>query len=945
MGFCRRCGDIVIGERCKCGGTAVAASTRFTKPFASQPSQDKWSSTYVSREKDPETTNSVLPPVKANNTGGAASNTPSDPSLSPSKRFPRPLSSYSSPSPKSTLTSISPTSASSVQQRVTAHITSTTSRINRPPSPLKHSSTPVPEADILPSLYGSSLTKVYGSVLQTQESLSTYSCAICDTQFQPDATIYPDPNDPDSNDRFLCLSCFSSNGGSKGICPTCARPVLAIKSQGGFVRASGQVWHKQCFNCSGCHKNIGDTPVVNLLGQPSCVDCFDGCLKSTTPKKRNSESVQSSPSLGTMGLSIKTSGDSSRRESGPVMEELEQRLGIKSREASPSLEELDRRLSSFTAKDPLTPTRPSTSSRYSTFKSPDQSPVISSSRRRHDSSSSSTRPDMMKQQHTGNTARYSLGGSPSPIRRTLTGGSVATEDAIEEMKRRFMRESTGTPREVQDIPSTPSSRRMRRPRSSASMHSSFSPQITDTRPFSECGSPVPSTPDLLSDMSDSATQSSLPASPPRNDMERSDPVRTSLHGQFYADETRGGDYQDYRPSRPRTSSTPVKSPTPVRSPPSVKSPSPRTREDLRPRTSSKGPALTPPKTASPSTCCAKCGGGLFTVANGSGSMDARFVTVPDDDNQQDGATKSKMYHRECFRCVVCDGLFREGSKGQAIFVRAAGGPCHTECAPPERVVLKSTPNSNVVPSIFSRKAASTPTVKQVDLPPTKQTRPPPSAPASMSTFPRFGSTSNCPGCHKSVSPMERGVVPGPQGTRWHVSCLVCGGKKPPQGLFAPKRNKDEPGCGKKLDSAAKGDMEGGVWCRECSLLLPLTMRDSPQSSPTRTNPVLPTHTGGSSARGAIPTHYTGGTTTIARQWTGMGSGDTALNRQMTGGGLNPTRQLSSSPTKQLGSAPRPLGRPRPKSVVGFRMDERGKVGGLLSKQTTGSSASSGGWRY
>lgn len=77
----------------------------------------------------------------------------------------------------------------------------------------------------------------------------------------------------------------------------------------------------------------------------------------------------------------------------------------------------------------------------------------------------------------------------------------------------------------------------------------------------------------------------------------------------------------------------------------------------------------------------------------------------------------------------------------------------------------------------------------------------------------------------------------------------------------------------------------------------------------------------------------------------MGSGDTALNRQMTGGGLNPTRQLSSSPTKQLGSAPRPLGRPRPKSVVGFRMDERGKVGGLLSKQTTGSSASSGGWRY
>lgn len=25
----------------------------------------------------------------------------------------------------------------------------------------------------------------------------------------------------------------------------------------------------------------------------------------------------------------------------------------------------------------------------------------------------------------------------------------------------------------------------------------------------------------------------------------------------------------------------------------------------------------------------------------------------------------------------------------------------------------------------------------------------------------------------------------------------------------------EPGCGKKLDSAAKSDGDGGIWCREC----------------------------------------------------------------------------------------------------------------------------------
>ncbi len=93
---------------------------------------------------------------------------------------------------------------------------------------------------------------------------------------------------------------------------------------------------------------------------------------------------------------------------------------------------------------------------------------------------------------------------------------------------------------------------------------------------------------------------------------------------------------------------------------------------------------------------------------------------------------------------------------------------------------------------------------------------------------RFGSRTVCPGCNFSVSPMERGVVPGPQGTRWHATCLVCGGKRRKdfiaqqksalwmvgRGGFDERRN-DKPGCGKKLDSAAKTGGDGGVWCREC----------------------------------------------------------------------------------------------------------------------------------
>lgn len=85
-----------------------------------------------------------------------------------------------------------------------------------------------------------------------------------------------------------------------------------------------------------------------------------------------------------------------------------------------------------------------------------------------------------------------------------------------------------------------------------------------------------------------------------------------------------------------------------------------------------------------------------------------------------------------------------------------------------------------------------------------------------------------------------------------------------------------------------------------------------------------------------------GTTTIARQFTGMGGGDPGLFRQLTGGGLSPTRSIS--PTKQLGMMGGGM-RPRPKSVIGMRntksIDE-GR-GMYLVRQMTGSTSTSG-WR-
>lgn len=191
--------------------------------------------------------------------------------------------------------------------------------------------------------------------------------------------------------------------------------------------------------------------------------------------------------------------------------------------------------------------------------------------------------------------------------------------------------------------------------------------------------------------------------------------------------------------------------------------------------------------------------------------------------------------------------------------------------------------------------------------------------------------------------MERGVVPGPQGSRWHATCLVCGGKPTTPGTPAFSRGRQakkhgEPGCGKKLDSAAKSDGDGNVWCRDCLvsssgysrpssifILLKLLLSSASRGSPSPTRPPLvPSHTG---TQQVLP--QLTGTTTLARQFTGMGAGnDGSLLRHLTGGGANPTRSIS--PTKQLGH------RPRPRSVVGSRSKSIDEGRGMfLVRQLTG----------
>ncbi|KAH7931137.1 hypothetical protein BV22DRAFT_1027898 [Leucogyrophana mollusca] len=942
MGFCRRCGDIVTGPRCKCGGTAVAPVVQWASSKAND--TDKWSQTYVARDKSParpQIRDQSDPDIYTSTSNPSPETVTSPPS--PVKRFPR---------PNSTVVS-NPRTSSSLSNRISAHIVSATTR---PPSPLKQSTSlnddePPPSptaADILPSPYAPELSKAYGSVLQPKESLASYSCAICSTEFPPDATIYPDPSSPNSSigDRFLCRSCFVVNGGSKGDCPTCHRPVLILKSEGGFVETSGRVWHRRCFRCEGCAKNIGDTPMVDLVGRPSCADCFDSCLKRDRTPRKTHEST--APDRSTLNGSR---GDAKSREGSPAIEELEQRLGIfKNREGSPVLEELTQRLNAVLNRTPTKdpplarsppPTRPIDTASHET------SPLVHRARERTRSileitspfaarAETSTIDDSPSQQfrrHRSPDPGEDVNASPNQRNDSPVSGR-ASLDAVEEMKRRFMRQSSSSPAaQVEPVSMTPSPSStplLQTPPVKSPMASkipvakrlSASPSLRHSMSASSLGSArdrlswIPSTPDLMSDFSDTTTQSSGPSSPPFNSPQTH---QSDIFGGIRKRYSREGVVDDVDDPEAEGRQFP-----PV----------------LTPKTPKLGKTSIPAATLSPDSLCAKCGGSLFASKAG-----GRFVTVP----ETNATGPPKTYHTECFRCTMCDGPFKETSTGQAVFVRGEGGACHVECAPPERISIKSTAVSSPITSVFPPTSAPpfTPITNTTALSATASSsvvantspysssryeRPLPSA---STPFPRFGSSASCPGCLKSVSPMEMGVVPGPQGSRWHASCLACGGKGSTKG----RRDKGQPGCGKRLDSAAKRDNDGGVWCRECLLLLPPSLRNSQVESPTK--PLVPSFTGRSVGSRGVAPQFTG-TTTIARQFTGLRGPDAGMVRQLTGGGLSPTRQLAGSPTKQLGNAPGVL-RPRPKSVIGMRSGksiDEGR-GMFLVRQMTGGGGSFG----
>lgn len=599
-----------------------------------QEEQDKWSKTYVSRERS---ISPVRPRAKSTSRHLESPSTPSHSPTPSAKFFPRGVGAHI-------------TGSSALDSRITDHISSASMRSTRPLKPTLTG--PKPESGILPSLNDTTLSKVYGSVLQPKESLTTHSCATCATPFLPDATIYPDPTLPESDEpRFLCRQCFIVGGGSKGLCPTCSKPVTILKAEGGFVYAADRYWHKKCFNCEGCTKNIGECPMLDLLGRPSCADCFDTCLsrEPLTPKRSTVAPDQSSPSIKQRnpgGYSSSSGVSNKLRDSSSAIEELEQRLGIaRSREGSPVIEELSQRLSSI-GKD------------YQ-FRASPTGPPHAQPNRLNGSPNPGRRLERLKSLEFNeqiDSSPLSTFGSP---RRTLSSPTPTTE-AVEEMKKRFLRHSMEPPALstttlLESFPGTPlSPLRPSYPSASPRTNSMLrTPVLT-----SEILSPSSSTPDLISDFSDTLTQSSFSGvdSPPRT----SEPLLGQSHDYghtvlVHSDEaiaegtkttltSPDQTYQSTVKLKPQATTTPVKTSIPTGASEQVGS-------------------------MSANTMCAKCDRPLFALKDG-----GRFVTVPGEKDTDVPQT----YHEDCFCCALCGHTFKESGSGQAMFVKSPAGPAHVE---------------------------------------------------------------------------------------------------------------------------------------------------------------------------------------------------------------------------------------------------------------------------
>ncbi|TIB72316.1 hypothetical protein E3Q23_03449 [Wallemia mellicola] len=185
-----------------------------------------------------------------------------------------------------------------------------------------------------------------------------------------------------------------------------------------------------------------------------------------------------------------------------------------------------------------------------------------------------------------------------------------------------------------------------------------------------------------------------------------------------------------------------------------------------------------------------------------------------------------VFHSACVKCAQCNTLLaNEESDKMTVMKRPSDGKLvHVGCLPggampasPNKSPLRATNLANDINtsrSVYktppkgvskapihatltpSPSTAVKPVPRTTKTPsPTKQQKSIWATRSSPFSSSAFGGMSSCPSCGDKLTLFE--CTPGPAGTKYHKKCLIC------------------RGCSKGLDSFAKVDFDGYVWCRGC----------------------------------------------------------------------------------------------------------------------------------
>ena len=86
-----------------------------------------------------------------------------------------------------------------------------------------------------------------------------FKCSHCGEQLQSNVAVL-------DKGVLFCRKCYNEK---LKTCPKCGR-----MDEGVDLVACGRLWHKKCFTCLNCRKDLSSSRYVNLNGRPLCKQCY-----------------------------------------------------------------------------------------------------------------------------------------------------------------------------------------------------------------------------------------------------------------------------------------------------------------------------------------------------------------------------------------------------------------------------------------------------------------------------------------------------------------------------------------------------------------------------------------------------------------------------------------------------------------------------------------------